>query len=137
MKKYIKILFSFILFSVFCGNIYAQEIDVNDTTIYSKDDVDAKPQFVGGDKALYKWLNENIEYPITAMESSIQGKVYCGFVVEKDGLIINIEITKSVHILLDKEVIRLVRKMPKWTPAIKNGKIVRCYFILPVTFRLK
>ena len=137
MKRYIKILFSFVLLLFFCGNIYAQEIDVNDTTIYSKDDVDVKPQFVGGEKALMKWLNENIQYPISAAESAIQGKVYCGFVVEKDGLITNIEITKSVHISLDNEVIRLVGKMPKWAPAVKNEKIVRCYFILPVSFILK
>ena len=142
MKKFL--LINILLLSVFCVNVCAKkpvkvqyEIDVNDTTIYDRDSVDIKPQFAGGDKALIKWLNENISYPIHAQESSIQGKVIIAFVVEKDGLITNIKITQSVHKLLDKEALRLIKKMPKWEPAIKDNKIVRCYFILPVSFVLR
>ena len=147
MKK--KLLINILFLSVFCVNAYADEtptnylqrineyeIDVNDTTIYTL--VDERAQFVGGDRALMKWLNDNINYPIyAAAEMSIQGKVFVKFVVEKDGSITNIEITKSVHISLDKEAIRLVGKMPNWEPAIKDNKIVRSYFILPVTFILR
>ena len=149
MKKFL--LINILLLSVFCVNACGQklvsqndsiqkieeyETDVNDTTIYTTKEVDVKPQFIGGDTALMKWLNKNITYP-SLSHASIQGRVICRFVVEKDGLITNIEITKSVHQSLDREVVRLVKLMPKWSPAIKDKKIVRCYFILPVSFVLR
>ena len=147
MKKFL--LVNILLLSVFCINAYAQEpVNLNDEfapvkpividTIYTLQDVDEKPQFVGGDRALMRWLNENISYPIYAQEFGIQGKVLVNFVVEKDGRITNVKIEKGVHQQsLDREAIRLVKLMPKWQPAIKDEKVVRCYFTLPVTFVLR
>jgi periplasmic protein TonB len=59
----------------------------------------------------------NITYPKKAREFT--GKVIVGFVVEKDGSIRNenIKIEQGIHDLLDKVAIRLVKSMPKWTPA--------------------
>ena len=144
MKKFW--LINILLLSVFCVNVCAKkpvnqkknvqyEIDVSDTIIYSF--VEVIPQFVGGEKALYKWVNKKLTYPITAAESAIQGKVFVNFVVEKDGSITNAEVVRGIHPILDREAIRLVKAMPKWEPAIKDNKIVRSYFILPVSFVLK
>jgi len=146
MKKFL--LINILLLSVLCVNAYADEtptnyiqrineyeIDVNDTTIYTL--VDERAQFVGGDIALMEWLNENIMFPPEFAEHGIQGKVFVKFVIEKDGSITNSEIVRGVHPAMDREAIRLVKSMPKWEPAIKNEKIVRSYFILPVTFVLR
>ena len=143
MKKFL--LINILLLSVFCVNVCAKkpvnqkknvqyEIDVSDTIIYSF--VEVIPQFVGGEKALYKWVNDNmLSCPPPA--NCITGKVLVNFVIEKDGSITNVKVTKSVHPLLDNEAIRLVKSMPKWLPAIKDNKVVRCYFTLPINFILK
>ena len=131
MKKFL--LINILILSV--SFAFAQEIDVNDTTIYHF--VDIKAEFVGGEKALIKWLNDNIIFPPECAEMGIQGRTYVKFVVEKDGSITNAEVVRGIHPILDREAIRLVKAMPKWEPAIKDNKIVRSYFILPVSFILK
>ena len=106
--------------------------------VYNKDSiysfVDERAEFPGGDRELMKWLNNNINYQYP---SDIQGKVFVNFVVEKDGSITNVKVTKSVYPSLDNEAIRLVKSMPKWLPGKKDGEVVRSRFTLPVTFILK
>lgn len=84
-----------------------------------------------------QWLSKNLRYPASAQESNIQGRVVCQFVVNKDGSIVEPKIIKSVDPALDKEAIRVVSSMPKWSPGKQRGKAVRVRFTLPVTFRLQ
>ena len=102
-----------------------------------EDLVDIKPSFYGGERALMKWISENIDYPIVAQEYGIQGKVFVNFIVRRDGSITNVKVIKGVHISLDKEAERLVKEMPRWKPGEKGGQIVSSRFTLPVTFILK
>lgn len=93
-------------------------------------------------KAPYDWgqyLRNTLHYPSTAREADIQGKVYITFIVEKDGSISNVSATKGGDLGggLPEEAIRVVKNMPKWTPAQKNGVPVRCYFTVPINFRLQ
>lgn len=99
--------------------------------------VEQPAQFPGGQSALMKWLNNNIRYPEAAQQNDIQGRVIVKFVVEKDGSIGNVSIAKGVDKDLDREAIRVVKKMPRWQPGKNNGVAVRSYFNLPVTFRLQ
>lgn len=96
--------------------------------------VEQMPVFNGD---INKWLASNLKYPPTAAESMIQGRVMCKFIVEKDGSISNVEVVRSVDPALDKEACRVINSMPKWVPGKQNGKTVRCYFTMPVTFRLQ
>ena len=96
----------------------------------------AEPEFAGGYAALYEHLNRNLKYPVIAEENGIQGDVEIQFVVEKDGSITNVTVSKSVDPSLDKEAIRVVRSMPNWSPAKKNGVIVRSQQHLTIPFRL-
>ncbi len=98
--------------------------------------VEQPAEFPGGQPALMKWLNNNIRYPEAAQQNDIQGRVVVNFVVEKDGSIANVKIAKGVDKDLDREAIRVVKKMPRWQPGKNNGVAVRSYFNLPVTFRL-
>lgn len=98
--------------------------------------VEQKAEFPGGQAALAKWLNNNLKYPELAQQNNIQGKVTVKFTVEKDGSISNPVIAKGVDKDLDREAIRVVKKMPKWKPGKNNGVAVRSYFYLPVVFRL-
>lgn len=99
--------------------------------------VEQQAEFPGGQAALMKWLSNNIRYPEAAQQNDIQGRVIVKFVVEKDGSIGNATIVKGVDKDLDREALRVVKKMPKWQPGKNNGQAVRSYFNLPVTFRLQ
>ena len=99
--------------------------------------VEQQAEFPGGIAALMKWLNQNIRYPEQAAANDIQGRVIVKFVVEKDGSIGAVEILKGVDKDLDREALRVVKKMPKWQPGKNNGVAVRSYFNLPVTFKLQ
>ncbi|MDE5808270.1 MAG: M56 family metallopeptidase [Muribaculaceae bacterium] len=98
--------------------------------------VDACAEPVGGMKNLLSFLKENIVYPEKAEKEGIEGRVIVRFVVEKDGSIGDPTIVKGVDKDLDKEAIRIVGEMPKWTPAKVDGKPVASYYTLPVSFRL-
>ena len=99
--------------------------------------VEQNPSFPGGDKALMDYLYKNIKYPSVAQDNGIQGRVLVQFVVNKDGSIVDPKVLRSVDPSLDKEAMRVVQAMPKWTPGKQRGKPVRVRFTLPVTFRLQ
>jgi len=99
--------------------------------------VEQQAEFPGGTAAMMKWLNNNVRYPESAQQNDIQGRVIVKFVVEKDGSIGKAEILKGVDRDLDREALRVVKKMPKWQPGKNNGVAVRSYFNLPVVFKLQ
>lgn len=100
------------------------------------DVVEVMPQFPGGQTAMLKYIMENIKYPKQIMEEGIQGRVTVSFIVEKDGRVSNVRLLRSVQPLLDKEAVRVVKSMPKWSPGKQKGKPVRVRFNLPVMFKL-
>ena len=99
--------------------------------------VEQMPQFPGGDKALMNYLSSHINYPPMAAENNVQGKVILQFVVEKDGRVGEVKVARSVDKDLDKEAIRVVKSLPKFTPGRQNGQPVRVWYTLPVTFKLQ
>jgi protein TonB len=99
--------------------------------------VEENAQFPGGDDACYKWLYDNIKYPAIAQEQGIQGRVFVRFVVNKDGSIVDVEVTRSPDPSLSKEAERVIKMMPKWKPARQGNKPVRSRFNLPVMFKLQ
>jgi len=101
------------------------------------DVVEQMPEFPGGPAALMKWLSDNIKYPAVAEENGIQGRVVCTFVVERDGSVTDVQVARSIDPSLDKEAIRVLKKMPKWIPGRQNGSAVRVKYTVPVTFRLQ
>lgn len=98
--------------------------------------VEQQPEFPGGTAALMKWLANNVRYPQMALENGISGRVIVKFVVEKDGSVSGVTLVRGVDKDLDREAIRVVKSMPKWQPGKNNGQAVRCYFNLPVNFKL-
>lgn len=95
------------------------------------------PSFKGGDSLYLKYLRDNIEYPRMALESDVEGKVFAGFVVEKDGTISDVKILRGVSEELDREAKRVIRNMPAWNPGKHNNKLVRCRMVVPIVFKLK
>lgn len=99
--------------------------------------VEQMPLFPGGDAALMAYLRDNIHYPTVAAENGVQGRVVVGFVVERDGSITDVNVLRSVDPSLDREAMRVVKGMPRWTPGKQNGSAVRVKYQVPVTFRLQ
>lgn len=101
------------------------------------DIVEQQPLFPGGPTALMKYLFENTKYPVVAQENGVQGRVTVQFVVEKDGSISDVHVLRGVDPSLDKEAVRVVKSMPRWTPGKQNGITVRVNYRVPVLFRLQ
>ncbi len=100
--------------------------------------VETMPEFPGGQQALFKYLSDNVKYPVIAQENGIQGRVICQFVVNKDGAIVDVEVVRSGgDPSLDKEAVRVIKSMPKWNPGKQRGKAVRVKYTVPVNFRLQ
>lgn len=99
--------------------------------------VEQPAEFPGGRSALAKWLSNNLRYPEVAQANNIQGRVVVKFTVEKDGSISNPTVVRGVDKDLDREAIRVVKKMPRWNAGKNNGVAVRSYFNLPVNFKLQ
>ena len=112
----------------------AQESANNDTTIYTI--VDEMPQFPGGDSAMVAYIIHNVHYPQAEKEQGVQGKVFVGFVVEKDGSISNVGIKKGIGEECDAEAVRVVENMPNWKPGKHGGEFVRVSFMLPINFKI-
>jgi len=113
-----------------------------DLPIFQDDDkvykeVDIMPQFPGGDSELLKFLSKSIQYPAVAFDNKVEGRVVASYIVEKDGSCTNYEIVKSLEPSLDKEALRILKTMPKWTPGKNDGKTVRVKYTVPVTFRIQ
>ena len=94
------------------------------------------PQFMGGEKALMKYLVDNCVYPSQAAKDSIQGRVVVQFIIDSLGYVGNVNVVRSVHELLDEEAVRVVKTLPRFAPGRENGKAVNSLYTLPVTFKL-
>lgn len=98
--------------------------------------VEDMPLFPGGDDAMFSYLAHNIQYPMAAKETGIQGTVHLTFVIETDGSISNVGLLRGIGGGCDEEAMRVVRNMPRWTPGNQQGRPVRVQFTLPVKFVL-
>lgn len=99
--------------------------------------VEQMPVFPGGEAALRKFLATEVKYPVIAQENGIQGRVYVKFVIAADGSVTNVEVARPFDPNLDKEAVRVVKSMPKWTPGKQRGKAVKVSYTVPINFVLQ
>ena len=128
----------FVLISAF-GMAYAQTAadSVSNTKTESKKtaDVITQPEFKGGIEKMYEYITTNFIYPEEAEKRSVRGKMEVEFTVEKSGDITYVGILKGLDYSIDEEVLRLLKAMPRWTPATRNGVPVRYKVSMPITIR--
>ena len=97
-----------------------------------------KPTFpLGGEAGLLKWIAENTKYPEIAKENGISGRVFVGFVIDKQGKVTDVNVLRGVDPYLDKEAVRVVKSMPNWKPGKQRGKPVKVQFQVPINFKLR
>jgi TonB family protein len=98
--------------------------------------VEQPAEYPGGLPALMKFVSKNLKYPEMAKRMGIEGKVWVSFIVETDGSISTIKITRGVNADLDREAIRIVSLFPRWSPGMQNGRTVKSQFVIPIPFKL-
>ncbi len=96
-------------------------------------DVDTPPVYPGGEKAMLTFLAQNIKYPESEKNNPQKTMVAVSFVIGKDGSVQDMEPIKGSAVMTD-EVIRVVKLMPKWQPAMSDGIPVKVRYTLPVRF---
>ena len=96
------------------------------------------PTFLGGDKNTFaRWVQKNVVYPQVPAQNGVSGKVFIGFIVEPDGSVSNVEVSRSVDPALDNEAVRVIRNSPEWVPGKQMGTPVRVRFTITVNFQLR
>ena len=98
--------------------------------------VEQMPTFPGGTEAMYSYIYQELEYPAEAKENGISGTVIIQFVVSKEGEIQKAKVVRGIGGGCNEEALRIVNSMPKWNPAMHNGRTVPVTFTLPIKFSL-
>jgi protein TonB len=88
-------------------------------------------------REIIRFVSKNFQFPEMARQMGVSGKVYVNFVFERDGSVSNVEIVRGVDESIDKEAVRVVKKMPKVLPAKQRGKPVRMSFTLPINAKVQ
>lgn len=99
--------------------------------------VEQPAQFPGGESALIAYVAKNVKYPSIALEQDLQGTVWLKFVVEKDGSIGNVTVFKSLSKECDREAMRVIKSLPRFTPARMQGRTVPVAYKIPVRYVLQ
>jgi len=116
------------------GQVSEQQATAPVETVLIKSDV--MPEFPGGLSALLKYLQKNLRMPKDNLEAGSIFSVKVRFIVDKDGEVTGISVLQSAGKDFDEEVMRVVKKMPKWKPGMQQGNRVAVYYNLPVTFQV-
>ena len=108
-----------------------------DENQFSTASIESLPEFPGGKAALMKFMAQSMRYPVEAIEQNIQGSVWLSITIDEDGNVTYPTVINSnANALMGKEAIRVARSMPKWQPAMQNGKAIKYSCVFPITFRL-
>lgn len=124
------------------GAAFAQKTDTSKTmavtSVVETDMVfttaQVPPQFPGGFPALQTFLSRHVVYPAVAYENGTHGYVIVNFIVEKDGSLSAIKVVKGIGDQCDEEAARVIKTSPRWSPGVQDGKAVRTYYTVPVSF---
>ncbi len=112
--------------------------DILETTKSEDKIFETAPEPKNGMTGFMKFISSNIKYPRDARKQGKQGEVLVEFVVSSDGTVKSesVRIVKSVFESIDKEVLRVMRLSPKWTPGTRNGQPIDMRMVIPIFFRL-
>ncbi|WP_281616174.1 energy transducer TonB [Flammeovirga sp. SubArs3] len=98
--------------------------------------VEQTAEFKGGLGKFYKFLGKKLKYPRMAKQMHIEGKVFVEFIVERDGTLTDIRVSRGIGGGCDEEAIRVLKESPAWQPARQRGRVVRQRMVIPIYFKL-
>lgn len=93
------------------------------------------PQFPGGEAALMRYFHANFKYPPEVAETCFQGRVVVTFLIDKTGRVAEVKVLRSIHELLDREVVRVCESLPRFEPARRDGEPIDFWYTLPISFK--
>jgi TonB family protein len=100
------------------------------------EDGDRFPQFKGGSAAFYEYIRMNLVHPATGFVNRRAGEVQLAFTVDKDGTVIDVQVTKGMNQLYDEAAIKVLEQSPKWLPGIQDGIPIKVRYNIPIKFSL-
>ncbi len=110
-----------------------EKMEMDKEGVYTRADV--TPSFPGGEKALIKFMEANLQYPAAALDEGVEGSLKYQFAVDENGKVYTPTlISEKIGYGLEEEATRVIKKMPKWNPGSIKGKNVKTRFTLPITF---
>ena len=98
--------------------------------------VEIESEYPGGAAAWQRYLIKTLRYPQEAQDNEVQGTVVVQFIVDKAGVVSEVEAISGPKELRD-EAVRVIKKSGQWTPAVQNGRQVKSYKKQPIVFRLE
>jgi protein TonB len=106
----------------------------DENKVWEKVEIDAA--FPGGEKEWTKFLQRNLNANVPVDNGAQAGKytVWIQFIVDKEGNVSDIKPLTTQGFGMEDEAMRVLRKVPKWTPAQQNGRYVKAYRKQPITF---
>jgi hypothetical protein len=122
-------------FTVISGKLFSQiEQSDNAEKIFEKVDIDAT--FPGGEKAWTSFLIKHLNANVPVDKGAPAGKytVWIQFIVDKEGNVTALTPLTSQGYGMEEEVMRILKLVPKWSPASQDGRYVKAYRKQPVTF---
>jgi len=111
------------------------KIEMDAKGFYNRTEI--RPSYPGGQDALAKFIQDNIEYPDAALNDGVEADVEVTFAVDENGKVYTPYVKgDKAGYGLDQAAINVVSKMPKWNPGQIKGKNVKSYYNLPISFRI-
>lgn len=93
-------------------------------------------EFPGGPAEMRRFIAQHLKYPEEQLKGCIQGRVIVKFYVDTLGRVCEPQIVRGIDSALDREALRVVGLFPNFTPGMMNGKKVKTYMTLPISFKL-
>ncbi|MFN0013332.1 MAG: TonB family protein [Saprospiraceae bacterium] len=113
-------------------------------TTYSAAQLEKPAMYPGGTPVLQTFLSSHIQYPEEALRAKIEAVVLVTFVLDETGAVVKAEATPPPAsdpsrelAAMCAEAVRVVRQMPRWEPAVANGRATPCQLSLPIRFKLE
>jgi hypothetical protein len=125
--------FIVLLFSISSLTAFSQEVSTEEQ-VYGISELDSKPEYQG-EQTIYKFVSSVYKVPDEA--KNLNGKVFVGYIIEKDGTLSNFIIKRDIGFGTGEEAIRVLKLSGKWKPGIKGGTSVRSSYTLPITISSK
>jgi len=108
----------------------------NEDKIYDFDHMQMHPGFPDGGEGFRAFLKKTLKYPAAAKKKKIEGVVWVGIIIEKDGSLSGFKIIGKPQPYLDTEAIRIMKASPKWLPGQQEGAFVRVWYTIHIKFDL-
>jgi len=113
---------------------FVPKSEETDRTVYNFVSIAVPPTYPGGIEQFYKFLGNNIKYPLAAIDNEIQGNVHVSFTVEKDGSLTDLKVERKLGYGTDEEALRVLKIAKRWNPGMQNGRPVRVKYNVPIRF---